>query len=204
MSKLYINSSLLIISHNHCITSPILPSYTLPQFPHHYTISLSQYFLLLQDLHYITLHHSYITIHHITSLLHHITSHYITLTSHYITLHYITLTSQYITLTSQYITLTSHYITLTSHYITLTSCPFHHHIPSPTSPLTISPGHLNTKCGFIPSCLAAMAVALAWLDWMLPQVMTLSQPRCRASARRNSSLRIYSGSSVVLVRCLYF
>ena len=112
MSKLYINSSLLIISHNHCITSSILPSYTLPQFPHHYTISLSQYFLLLQDLHYITLHHSYITIHHITSLLHHITSHYITLHHSYITIHhsYITIHHSYITLHHSYITLHHSYV----------------------------------------------------------------------------------------------
>jgi len=168
MSKLYLNSSLLIISHNHCI---------------HNHLSFHLYITTISSLH-ISLT--------ITVLL------VITRSSH----HYITL--HYITLTSHYITLTSHYITLTSQYITLTSCPSHHHIPSPTSSLTISPGHLNTKCGFIPSCLAAMAVALAWLDWMLPQVMTLSQPRCRATARRNSSLRIYSGSSVVLVRCLYF
>ena len=53
--------------------------------------------------------------------------------------------------------------------ITPTITPSHHHTLSPSHlptiiSLTISPGHLSTRCGFMPSCLAATAVALAWLD----------------------------------------
>ena len=149
MSKLYINSSLLIISHNHCITSPILPSYTLPQFPHHYTISLSQYFLLLQDLHYITLHHSYITIHHITSLLHHITSHYITSLLHHNTslLHHNTSLLHHIT------SLLHHITSLLRHApSTITfPVPLHH---SQSLPATST-----------PSVASSPAV---WQPWLLP------------------------------------
>ena len=58
-----------------------------------------------------------------------------------------------------------------------------------TTPLTKGPRHLSTRCGLIPSCAAATAVALAWFDCILPHVMTLSQPLLTASAMRNSSFR---------------
>ena len=161
MSKLYINSSLLIISHNHCITSSILPSYTLPQFPHHYTISLSQYFLLLQDLHYITLHHSYITIHHITSLLHHITSHYITLTSHYITLHYITSLLHHNTSLLHHNTSLLHHITSLLHHIT----SLLRHAPSTiTFPVPLHHSQ-SLPATSTPSVASSPAV---WQPWLLP------------------------------------
>lgn len=67
------------------------------------------------------------------------------------------------------LSLYSHPPTITSSHHHSHHHTFHHHtlppshLPTITS-LTISPGHLSTRCGFMPSCLAATAVALAWLD----------------------------------------
>lgn len=75
MSKLYINSSLLIISHNHCIHNHhpsiiyviiISSSHNLP-YPH----STPCYYKIFPPLRHITLHHSYITVHHSYITLHH-------------------------------------------------------------------------------------------------------------------------------------
>ena len=48
---------------------------------------------------------------------------------------------------------------------------------------------LSTRWHFMPSCLAATAVALQWLDCIPPQVITCLQPFFIASASKNSSFR---------------
>ena len=68
-----------------------------------------------------------------------------------------------------------------------------HSLGSLYKQLTTPSSPASRRWGSSPSCLAARAVIRVWLDCRLPVVTTLSQPRCRASASRNSSLRIWRG-----------